>query len=120
MNADEIVTALRTCNKPRGHRCSECPVFSRYEHRICKATVDRSAADLIESLQSQLTESQRRQKAAVEDMKHIANKIEKCHYKLGDGEEDVSSLHLGRCDVCTKICHEDKPCKFEWRGPQKG
>ena len=49
MSAEEIVCALRTCNKPKGHRCSECPVFSRYEHRICKATVDRQAAALIES-----------------------------------------------------------------------
>lgn len=52
MNADEIVNALRCCNRSKGHRCSECPVFSRYEHRICKATVDRFAADLIESLQA--------------------------------------------------------------------
>ena len=56
MNADEIVRALRCCNRSKGHRCSECPVFSRYEHRICKATVDRFAADLIESLQAQLAE----------------------------------------------------------------
>lgn len=56
MNADEIVRALRCCNRSKGHRCSECPVFSRYEHRICKATVDRFAADLIESLQARLVE----------------------------------------------------------------
>ena len=56
MNANEIVMALRCCNRSKGHRCSECPVFSRYEHRICKATVDRFAADLIETLQAQLAE----------------------------------------------------------------
>lgn len=80
MDANEIVQALRTCNKPRGHRCSECPVFSRYEHSICKATVDRQAADLIGSLQVENekldneadswmkleAESQRRERAAVE------------------------------------------------------
>ena len=54
MDAKGIVSALRCCNRSKGHRCSECPVFSRYEHRICKATVDRFAADLIESLQAQL------------------------------------------------------------------
>ena len=54
MNADEIVGALRICNRTKGHRCSECPIFSRYEHRTCKATVDKAAADLIESLQAQL------------------------------------------------------------------
>ena len=56
MNADEIVRTLRCGNSPKGHRCSRCPVFSRYEHGICKATVDRFAADLIESLQVQLAE----------------------------------------------------------------
>lgn len=56
MNADEVVSALRCCNRSKGHRCSVCPVFSRYEHRICKATVDRFAADLIESLQAELTD----------------------------------------------------------------
>lgn len=49
MNANEIVGALRVCNRPKGHRCSECPIFSRYEHTACKATVDRLAAALIES-----------------------------------------------------------------------
>ena len=112
MDVDEIVKELRE----HTYWCGSSNDASRNIHpHICD-----SAVDLIESLQAQLTESQRRQKAAVEDMKHIANKIEKCHYKLGDGEDEVSSLHLGRCDVCTKICHEDKPCKFEWRGPQKG
>lgn len=98
MNADEVVRP-RCCNRSKGHRCSVCPVFSRYEHRICKATVDRFAAALIESLQAeladyhhmselvdgkmeenqrlrrinenlqaQLSASQRREKAAVEDL----------------------------------------------------
>ena len=71
MNADEVVSALRCCNRSKGHRCSECPVFSRYEHGICKATVDRFAADLIESLQAQLAESQRRELAAVEFIKYL-------------------------------------------------
>ena len=52
MNADEVVSALRCCNRSKGHRCSKCLVFSRYEHMICKATVDRFAADMIESLQA--------------------------------------------------------------------
>lgn len=65
MNADEVVSALRCCNRSKGHRCSECPVFSRYEHRICKATVDRFAADLIESLQAQLAASQPENKPLV-------------------------------------------------------
>lgn len=57
MNTDEIIRALRICNNPKGHRCSECPVFSRYERGICKKTVDKAAADLIERLQGQLKET---------------------------------------------------------------
>lgn len=56
MNTNEIVRALRICNNPKGHRCSECPVFSRYEYRVCKATVDRTAAALIESQAAKITE----------------------------------------------------------------
>jgi hypothetical protein len=53
MTPNEIINALWICNNPKGHRCSECPVFSRYEHRVCKATVDKAAAILIESLKAE-------------------------------------------------------------------
>ena len=86
MNADEVVSALRCCNRSKGHRCSECPVFSRYEHRICKATVDRFAADLIESLQAQLAASQRRAQDARNEL---------C-LKCGRYHE----AHKGACDGC--------------------
>ena len=86
MNANEIVLALRICNNPKSRRCSSCPVFSRYEHRICKATVDRAAAAMIESqaaeikrlndfqnsqcakLLEKLNETERRERAAVEEV----------------------------------------------------
>ena len=126
MNADEVVSALRCCNRSKGHRCSECPVFSRYEHRICKATVDRFAADLIESLKTAgsanywrsawetqcaenkklyeaLAESQRRERAAVEDL-HKACKCSPCN--------------TGIC--VKKNCAGNRiPCGFEWRGLQE-
>ena len=47
---EEIIQALRTCNNPKGHRCSECPVFSRYPYGVCKRTVDRQAADALTEL----------------------------------------------------------------------
>ena len=53
-NIDELVKALRICNNPKGHRCSECPVFSRYPNRVCKSMVDKQSADAIEALQKQL------------------------------------------------------------------
>ena len=49
MRAEEIVAGLRICNNPKGHRCSECPIFSRYRHGVCKTTIDKRAAALIES-----------------------------------------------------------------------
>ena len=79
MNADEVVSALRCCNRSKGHRCSVCPVFSRYEHRICKATVDRFAADLIESLQA--------------TNKNLRNEL--CQ-RCGRYRE----AHIGACDGC--------------------
>jgi len=75
-----------------------------------------TAATLIESLQARLSESQRRERAAVEDITTMA----KC--KL-----------LGTCTFCKHRNTPDmryKPCKgciqenrsrknFEWRGPQE-
>ena len=106
MNANEIVGALRCCNRSKGHRCSECPVFSRYEHRICKATVDRFAADLIESLQAQLAASQRRERAAVEEIYKIAACDACKHYDPDEND-------------CAKPMVDSHRC-FEWHGPMAG
>lgn len=57
--------------------------------------------------------------AAVKDLEHIANEIEECNYEFKDIELKVSSLQLGRCDVCTKKCYEGGSCNFEWRGLQE-
>lgn len=54
MKPDEVVNALRACNRTKGHRCSECPALGRYNHRMCKSAVDKFAADHIESLQAEL------------------------------------------------------------------
>jgi hypothetical protein len=53
---------------------------------------------------------------AVEDINYIANKISKCDYFLSERDNRVNDLKLGRCDVCKGICHDGKPCSFEWRG----
>ena len=106
MNADEIVMALRICNNPKGHRCSKCPIFSRYEHRTCKATVDKAAADLIESLQAQIAASQRRADAAVEDLSP------KCCICKHIKDKSSNSGQCGQCDI--------EYSGFEWRGPQSG
>ena len=72
-------------------RCGEC---ANYQTQNC------AAADLIESMQAQLTESQRREKAAVEDWKIY--------------EEN------GQCDVCKYgegggcAYPEGNRCRFDW------
>ena len=55
MTGKEIVIALQKCNNGKGHRCSECPALGKYNHRICKATIDKLAVNLIERLQSENT-----------------------------------------------------------------
>lgn len=76
--------------------------------------------DEVEKLKSQLAESQRAEKAAVKGMNHIAAEIEKCDQLLDGGDDPVSDLALGRCDVCKGACHSGKGCKFEWIGIVKG
>ena len=80
--ADEVVRALRDPEN--------CDVLDYID----------DAADLIDSLASQLAASQRREKAAVEDI----NLLEDC---------SVCKHHdLDSCDLVGTECH------FEWRGPQ--
>lgn len=89
MNANEIVKAMR--------RIREVRIFGNDQTQLMA-----DAADLIESLQAQLAESQRREQAAVVDMERMAN-----------------SSPIGRCIFCK---HEhDEYCKhggkcFKWRG----
>lgn len=142
MNADEVVGALRCCNRSRGHRCSECPVFSRYEHRICKATVDRFAADLIESLQAEnrarnackdklveqnkrvirmLGASQRREKAAIDRQKELDDALrgmvnQYCTYK-GKLEHEFMSAGEDAFEVLG--VEEGAPVETLWRGPSE-
>lgn len=103
MNTDEIVRALR---EMATYDCG-------YEEESDAAM---AAIDLIESLQAQLAASQRREKAAVDDMTHITDSIANCKEFLSGGIDKVNELKFGRCDVCKGACHKDKPCNFEWRG----
>ena len=82
-NVEEIVRNLHEC------ACEGCPADIL------------DAADLIDSLAAQLTASQRREKAAAEDI----NLLEDC---------GVCKHHdLDSCDLVGTECH------FEWRGPQE-
>ena len=113
MNADEIVKGLTT-----EILCENCPHNILHESEcFTKGCYFVNAATLIESLQAQLTASQRRADAAVRDLNHIANAIANSKQLLDGGEETVACLNLGRCDVCKEAC-DSSGCRFEWRGPK--
>ncbi len=107
MNTNEIVSALRTSIKIIGDTGDNTVL------KILKRHIS-NAANLIESLKAQLTESQRRERAAVEDLKLSA-------VELSEG--------MGTCVVCkhfpenlkgnNEMCDECAvgECLFEWRGP---
>ena len=97
--ADEIVRALRDYASD----CDDCDCFLCDFACVCGKcgnNAPKIISDLIESLTAQLTESERREKAAVEDI----NLLEDC---------SVCKHHdLDSCDLAGTKCH------FEWRGPQ--
>lgn len=99
MNADEIVKALKQC--AQDNNClypMTCPFAC--DDDGCMTDMMKAAADLIESLTTQLAESQRREKAAVEML---------------DGIED--------CLICMPNgagCNDCGPCYRTRRGVGEG
>lgn len=136
MNADKIVRALETevlCeNCP--HNESNCPDDGCY-YIMAAALIDKlqalaengqSAIDtnmrlvkVVESLQAELAESKRREQAAVEDMKIIADT-----YREKNCDDGICGLCKfdadhgldGDANECPGF--ETDGC-FEWRGPQE-
>ena len=107
MNTDEIVMALRCCNSPKGHRCSRCPVFSRYEHGVCKATVDRFAVDLIESLQAQHKQAALNYQQKCRDVVELEAQLAASQRRAQDARNELCQkcgqyreAHNGACDGC--------------------
>jgi hypothetical protein len=98
MNADEIVRSLR-------ENAEWCDA-NEYEVPICMGDNQRESADLIESLQAQLAESQRRERAAAEDLK-ISAYCRTC------------AKGCGLCEALSKRDHEGGCKDYEWRGPQE-
>ena len=98
MTPDEIVNALR-------ENAEWCDA-NEYDVPLCMGDNQRDAADLIESLQAQLAESQRREKAAVEQI------AQKMIFDAGMGREP--------CEICANA--EKTPCVHcepKWRGPHE-
>lgn len=64
MNAEDIAKALKCCYAPKGNgSCDGCP-YDDDEGLCYGLNIEYHAGDIIESLQAQLAESQRREQAA--------------------------------------------------------
>jgi len=103
--ADEIVTGLKFF----ADKCDRTNIGCHAPNLL------KGAADLIESLTAQLTESERREKAAVEDLKSLAKQ------NVADFENGTYTSPCQYCkdfDTCDYI-PIDGGCCFEWRGPQE-
>ncbi len=104
MNADEIVRALR--KEDEGWMGD----MTLYElHPLIN-----KAADLIEFLQAQLTESQRRERAAVEDLKNCTSEYGRCAFcksfnSKGQGTMKCSWRGMLHIETCPD---------WQYRGPQ--
>ena len=79
---EEIVKVLRCCGNTDTKKpdCEHCPLLST---RMCVKVMLEGSADLIESLQAQLSASQRETRAAVECINDIAT-------NLDSGEEEFA------------------------------
>jgi hypothetical protein len=94
MNADEIVMWLRQNNRKSG--------WTDIDRMMDKS------ADLIESLQAELTASQRREMAAVEDLKFAAP----CCTCKHSGISGFPEVYMFKCPYSSK----DYDCEhYEWR-----
>ena len=97
MNGDEVVSALREAAE--GEQTYSPPIISKQR---CA-----DAADLIESLQTQLAESQHREKAAVADLReHADRKCYVCVHRVS-----------GRCMIPERNCAGFY--RWQWRGANK-
>ena len=114
MTNDEIVRALRCCGNTDTKKpdCEHCPLLST---RMCVKVMLEGAASLIESQQAQLAESQRRERAAVEDMESLA-KQNVTDFK--NGGYTTPCRYCKKFDTCDYI-PTDNGCCFAWRGPQE-
>lgn len=101
MNANTTINSLK-------YWATEC---DRTNMGCQASSVLQDAAALIESLQSQLAASARREKAAVDDLRGICSK---CDWR------DKQRLSDGQLDDKCKTCYANNKCNWQWRGPSEG
>ena len=120
MNPDEIIRALR-------ENADWCGA-NEYEIPLCMGDNQREAADLIESLQSKLAASQRREQAAVEDLNGTGACFTCKHFRrnggdcFGAGRCRLDGIEIWPCNepgVYRVEVPDDGRQTYEWRGPQE-
>lgn len=130
MTDKEIVIALQKCNNGKGHRCSECPALGKYNHRICKATIDKLAVNLIERLQSENTrlkadlertkdECRQLDKNAagvmleyITEIDRLKSDIERVTAERDKAVEDMRRCRRNKCDYCYySNKNQNTPCR---------
>ena len=135
---DEIIRALRTLRCADPCDCLSCPCeqFRSYDTgNACDDGTRLAAADLIESLQtriaeleSQLSESQRREQAAVEDLNGTGACFTCKHFRrnggdcFGAGRCRLDGIEIWPCNepgVYRVEVPDDGRQTYEWRGPQE-
>lgn len=120
MNPDEIIRALR-------ENADWCGA-NEYEIPLCMGDNQREAADLIESMQAKLAESQRRERAAVEDLNGTGACFTCKHFRrnggdcFGAGRCRLDGIEIWPCNepgVYRVEVPDDGRQTYEWRGPQE-
>ena len=128
---DEIVRGLRKCADGEScvnGLCGGCPANDVRIDGACDDGIMRVAADLIESLQSQLTTSQCREKAAVEDLNGTGACFTCKHFRrnggdcFGAGRCRLDGIEIWPCNepgVYRVEVPDDGRQAYEWRGPRE-
>ncbi len=128
MNAKDIAKALKCCYPPEvNNSCDGCPYDGMEDPSCIERNIEYRAGEMIESLLAQLDaaiagqetlqkafiESQRREKAAVEDLSTYKD----CGFCVHVQDQQYCHRNCQRhVDVDNFRTH---PC-WEWRGPQEG
>jgi hypothetical protein len=127
MNAENIAKALKCCYPPEGNNsCDGCPYDGMEDPSCIERNIEYRAGEMIESLLAQLdaaiagqetlqkafAESQRREKAAVADLKNATtNRPKTCRHYAECYQKCYEAIKIMPCVTCDK---------WQWRGPQKG
>jgi hypothetical protein len=131
MNAEDIVKVLRHCYSEDIKGCNDCPLN---RHDLCYgANLELLAADLIEKLQVEVNEWQERHRQAAINWQQENKECVKLQEQLAESQRReraaVEDLREGRCcrtcnvpgcsDVMISVTVHGCD-KWQWRGPQEG